>query len=196
MVLAIGQAAKDIRWFDVIKEIDARKGRIDLDRSVTKEGSLHYACMQGVDIEVIKFLLKAGAEVNRVDEDGFTAASSLTDRGHSGEYVLNVLKLLFANGLEKSYWHWILADYLRAMTKPVAAIEWLIQTLGEYFSPEERPYMRTSSRTEITQKTPWKDQSKPVFRIFQEQMKKPGRASRELKRIYDQYVKPLMDEGE
>jgi ankyrin repeat protein len=192
MSLAVSQVAHDIRWFEVIQEICNLQGRVDLDETSLAPGILHLACTYGVDIKVIQHLIHVGAKVNRMDSDGRTAASFLVDRGHSEEYVLNVLELFFRSGLDVANGNLLVADFVRAMNKPVRAIEWLIRKLGDQFKPKERPYLSSTGRVECGPRTSRKDQSKQLLEMFKEQMRRPSKQKAELVRIYETYIEPLI----
>jgi ankyrin repeat protein len=194
MVLAVGQVVKDIRWFEVIQAICYAGGRIDLDPTATAPGVLHNACSHGAPIDVIRFLVRAGAQVNRMDIDGRTPASYLVDRGHSEQYMQAVLEVLMEAGWDFVNGNLLVADYVRAMAKPVKVLEWLIERLGDHFRPKDRPYLSTTGRSEIGPATPRMDQSKQIEEMFRDQMKRPSKYKAALKRIYDKYVNNVVVE--
>jgi hypothetical protein len=140
----------------------------------------------------MEYLTHAGAKVNRMDDDGRTAASFLLDRGYKEDHILQVLELFFRSGWDIANGHLLIADCVRAMNKPVRAIEWLIQKLGPHFKPKERPYLSAIGKVECGPRTPRRDQSKQILEMFQDQLKSPSKHRTELMRIYETYVEPLI----
>jgi hypothetical protein len=137
-------------WFELVKEIADRNGRVDLDESENAAGILHDALRVRVPVDVVDFLLgRQEVNVNRVDKIGDSCACVLESStevpitGSPNEsYHTQILDLLFNRGFAPANTPRVLLRFLLAATPPVLAIRWLLKYCadrGEPLGPKDVP---------------------------------------------------------
>jgi ankyrin repeat protein len=150
--LAVSQLGRPDKrpWFQVVKEIAERGGRVDVDPADNCHGVVHAALTACVPLDVLEYLLGLpGVNVNHNDVSGDSCACALASlretplqNSPAASYHTSALELLFAKGFAQANAPRLLLRFLLGPVTPVNAIRWLLQYCtdhGEPLRPDDVP---------------------------------------------------------